>query len=682
MTRKLLVAAGVLLALADRAFAAATWTNIGPEGAVVEAIAADPVNDFVVYAGVDGGGVFRSDPASDTFWHPMNTGLGDLNVRSLAASPAGGGVVLAGTDTGIYRTANGGGTWALAAGPPAGPIDEIAFDRTNPANVYAVSFEGWIGKSSDGGASWQALGGPASSQRPQAVHVDPTNGAIVYVGTIDGGLYKSTNGGSTWTAQNEGLTNLHVSAIAVDPTAPSTVYLGTDNGGAFRSTDGGAIWTVFDAGIVGNDVEDILVNPEGRAFLANSGGLFGSVDGGLGWTRLALISRSNALSLGPGNPGTLWIGFGQLPQSIGGVVFSTDPLQFDGITDGLNGVTIASMAADPSNPSILLACATTGTVLSPDGGGIWFATQSPPLGLSLAFDPQAPGVVYQGDAAGVAKSENGGVDWVPMNAGLPAGALVRAVLVLGGAAGRVLAGTNSGVYRTTDGGANWSAPGTATPATVYSLARDPASTAVWAGALDGVYRSTDDGATWALAGGATRIAGVLGSRLRRRPDQDLRRHGDRSPRLDERRLDLDPRRRRVPRGGGVRAGGGFGRFGDLRGRRGRRLREPRRRRHVASGRRRPDEPLRAVARGPAQRNPSRGHAGRLDLPPVRSGHRSARPRRAFRRPRRDARRSAPARELVGLTRRPRRSRRRRARARRGRFPRAARSGRRLRAGRR
>ncbi len=137
--------------------------------------------------------------------------------------------------------------------------------------------------------------------------------------------------------------------------------------------------------------------------------MFGSVDGGLGWTGLALISRSNALSLGPGNPGTLWIGFGQLPQSIGGVVFSTDPLQFDGITDGLNGVTIASMAVDPSDPSILLACATTGTVLSPDGGGTWFATQAPLLGLSLAFDPQAPGVVYQGYAAGVAKSEDGGV---------------------------------------------------------------------------------------------------------------------------------------------------------------------------------------------------------------------------------------------------------------------------------
>ena len=468
----------------------------------MQAIAADPVTEFVVYAGVDDGGVFRGDPTSAPFWTAVNTGLGDLNVRALAVSPAGGGVVLAGTNTGIYRTANAGGNWALASGPPAVGIDEIAFDPANPAVAYAVSFENWIGKSADGGSTWQSLGGPAASQRPQAVTVDPTNGSVVYVGTIDGGLYKSTNGGSTWTVQNEGLTNFHVSAIAVDPTAPSTVYLGTDNGGAFRSTDGGATWVVFDSGISGNDVDDIVVNPAGRALLGNSMGVFGTDDAALTWTRLAFIDRTNALSLGPGNPGALWVGFGQLPQSSGGVVVSPEPGNFEGIFEGLDGVTVSSIAADPSDPNIFLAATPVGVVASPNSGGIWVQVEAPFLGLSLAYDPQAPGVVYLGYAAGVAKSIDGGVDWLPVNAGLPGG-VVRAVLVLGGAAGRILAGTSAGVYRSLDGGASWSPPGTAAPGVVYSLARDPASTVVWAGGQDGVYRSTDEGVTWALAGGVT-----------------------------------------------------------------------------------------------------------------------------------------------------------------------------------
>ena len=247
--------------------------NSGPGGAIVQAIAADPTDDGVVYVGTRDGGVFKS-PGGATTWQVANTGLGDLNVRSIAVSPAGGGVVLAGTDAGLYRTANGGGTWTLAGGPPAEPIDEIAFDRISPATVYAVSFTGWIGKSTNGGESWQALGGPASSQRPQAVHVDPTNGATVYVGTLDDGIYKSEDGGATWTPRNEGLTNLHVAAIAVDPTAPSIVYAGTDNGGAFRTTDGGTTWTAFSTGLSGTDVDAIVVNPAGRGYLANRAGVY------------------------------------------------------------------------------------------------------------------------------------------------------------------------------------------------------------------------------------------------------------------------------------------------------------------------------------------------------------------------------------------------------------------------
>ena len=266
----------------------------------------------------------EATPRRDTFWHPMNTGLADLDVRSLAASPAGGAWSWPGRTPGSTAPRTAAEPGRSPPGRRPATIDEIAFDRINPANVYAVSFEGWIGKSSDSGASWQALGGPASSQRPQAVHVDPTNGAIVFVGTIDGGLYKSTNGGSTWTAQNEGLTNLHVSAIAVDPTAPSTVYLGTDNGGAFRSTDGGAIWTVFDAGIWATTLRtSSSIRRDGRSLRTVAGCRERRRRAGLDTPRLD--RPSNALSLGPGNPGTLWIGFGQLPQSIGGVVFSTDP---------------------------------------------------------------------------------------------------------------------------------------------------------------------------------------------------------------------------------------------------------------------------------------------------------------------------------------------------------------------
>jgi photosystem II stability/assembly factor-like uncharacterized protein len=503
VSRKLLVLVGLLapnLALS----ASSSWVNSGPGGAIVQAIAADPTDDGVVYVGTRDGGVFKS-PGGATTWQVANTGLGDLNVRSIAVSPAGGGVVLAGTDAGLYRTATGGGTWTLASGPPAEPIDEIAFDRLSPATVYAVSFTGWIGKSTNGGESWQALGGPVSSQRPQAVHVDPTNGATVYVGTLDDGIYKSEDGGATWTPRNQGLTNLHVAAIAVDPTDPSHVYAGTDNGGAFRTADGGATWTAFSNGLGGTDVDAIVVNSAGRGYLANRAGVYAAIDDDLGWSLIGDINYGNALSLGPGDPGTLLVGYGQLPFTAGGVAFttfSTVPLTFGPAPDdGLNAVTVSGIAVDPSNPNVILTCGATTGSLSPNGGGTWFPGYAPLLGLTLAFDPQAPGVLYEGVSEGVFKSTDGGQTWGLANTGLPRN-LVRALLVLPDAAGHVLAGTAEGVYRTTDAGANWAPPGTVAPAVVHSLARNPAATNVWAGADDGVYRSTDGGVNWTRTGNA------------------------------------------------------------------------------------------------------------------------------------------------------------------------------------
>ena len=98
--------------------------------------------------------------------------------------------MLAGTEFGLFRSTNGGNSWSAVAGPPADQITAIAFDPTAPANVYAVSISGYVGRSTNAGETWQALGGDPAAQRPQAVTVDPTNGATVYVGTLDNGVYK------------------------------------------------------------------------------------------------------------------------------------------------------------------------------------------------------------------------------------------------------------------------------------------------------------------------------------------------------------------------------------------------------------------------------------------------------------------------------------------------------------
>src|SRR5690242_16416758 len=63
-------ASTVLLAAPSRA----DWVNQGPEGGKVGALAVDPTTPSTVYAGTDGGRLFKTTNGAAS-WTPTNTGL-------------------------------------------------------------------------------------------------------------------------------------------------------------------------------------------------------------------------------------------------------------------------------------------------------------------------------------------------------------------------------------------------------------------------------------------------------------------------------------------------------------------------------------------------------------------------------------------------------------------------------
>ncbi len=83
--------------------------GLGPgAGQVVLALARGAAT---LYAGTDGGGVFKSTDAGAT-WTAMNTGLTRLTVFALAVDPASSATVYAGTPAGVFRSLDGGLTWS------------------------------------------------------------------------------------------------------------------------------------------------------------------------------------------------------------------------------------------------------------------------------------------------------------------------------------------------------------------------------------------------------------------------------------------------------------------------------------------------------------------------------------------------------------------------------------------
>jgi uncharacterized repeat protein (TIGR01451 family) len=244
---------------------------------ITRAVAVDPSDPQVVYAGTSGGaGVYKSTDGGSLF-DTKGSGLIIPVVNSLAAaSPA---TLYAGTQFGIFKTTNGGDTWAEVRGGLTGSspiVNKVVVDPSNPQVVYAATNQRGVLKSTDGGANWAPsnTGMLASGVPPQArsLAFDSSNSSTLYVALSSlflNGIFKSTDGGANWTNSSTGLTvTLNgqtvtpvVNAVMVDPASPSTVYAATNAFGIFKSTDGGANWAQSSNGLANRNILALASRP-------------------------------------------------------------------------------------------------------------------------------------------------------------------------------------------------------------------------------------------------------------------------------------------------------------------------------------------------------------------------------------------------------------------------------------
>lgn len=207
-----------------------SWKNMGlRESRQIARIVIDPVDHDVVYVAA----------------------LGDLW--------KGGG------DRGIYKTTDGGLTWAkvLDAGPDAGGT-ELIMDPSNNKVLYAAMYQrrraSWgmngggpnsgIWKSTDAGRSWIHLtkGLPEGPIGRIGLDIFRKNPSIIYARVEhakEGGVYRSDDAGMSWTKM--GSTNgrpMYFGIIRVDPAnelriyEPTTPMLVSDDGGKTFRGDG------------------------------------------------------------------------------------------------------------------------------------------------------------------------------------------------------------------------------------------------------------------------------------------------------------------------------------------------------------------------------------------------------------------------------------------------------------
>ncbi len=231
-----------------------------PAAGMATAVAACQANPSIVYAGGWGGGVYRSADGGGS-WQQRTTGLSDPWIYDLAVAPNNCEVVYAATSsTGVFKTANGGGAWqASNTGLGNTLARSVVVAPNNPTRLYVGTSAG-IYRSDNSGASWFATGGlPGVTAWGLAVAAG--NADWVYAGLDGYGVYRSLNGGGAWSQVSNGLGNVKVRALMADPLAAATVYAGRDDGGGvYRSLDSGGSWAAFNAGLGSGNVKALWLD--------------------------------------------------------------------------------------------------------------------------------------------------------------------------------------------------------------------------------------------------------------------------------------------------------------------------------------------------------------------------------------------------------------------------------------
>ncbi|MHB8054025.1 MAG: WD40/YVTN/BNR-like repeat-containing protein [Candidatus Aminicenantales bacterium] len=421
------------------------FRNIGPAimSGRISDIVIHPKRRSTWYVAAGSGGVWKTDNAGTT-WTPVFDGPSSYSIGCISLDPVNPETVWIGTGEnvsgrhvgygdGVYKSLNGGTTWTNMGLKNSEHISRILIDPRNSAVIF-VAAEGplWsaggergLYKSTDGGKTWALSLDISKDTGVASAEFDPGNPDILYAaayqrrrtvaafmgGGPESGIYKSEDAGKTWRKLTVGLPKGDIGKIglAVSPLDPRVVYAtveaSPEERGFYRSSDRGESFEKRNAYISGGTgphyYQEIFADPTvfDRVYQMDPG-LMATDDGGKTFRRVPEKNKhgdNHAMAFLPGDPDYI------LNGNDGGVYETRDGGKNWRFFENLPVTQIYKLALDNALPFYNVHGGTqdNGSQLGPsrtlNGNGIsnadWTITYGAD-GYASAIDPVDPNTIY------------------------------------------------------------------------------------------------------------------------------------------------------------------------------------------------------------------------------------------------------------------------------------------------
>ncbi len=193
-----------------------------------------------ILAGTDSG-LYRSYDVTKG-WEKLSFGNGsNMNVYAIHTSPLRPETIYVGTDrAGVLISRDNGKTWEqMPTIPKEVPISTIVTDP-NDANVIFVGTAQTFYVSRDDGKSWKRRGGNLPLGNYTSILINPANTEELFVSSSlesDGGIYYSSNGGNEWRridSKEMKLPSRRVWSMIFDPANSGRIFAATHSSGIYR----------------------------------------------------------------------------------------------------------------------------------------------------------------------------------------------------------------------------------------------------------------------------------------------------------------------------------------------------------------------------------------------------------------------------------------------------------------